>query len=114
MSTLLPAVTYRDAEPADAECIAGLYDRVYAGGYPVADFMDPDAVRAVIAPAPTCGRWPRSASGSSGSLVGEHAAWNRTYEICRAVMDPDFGAAGGSGRCSTRSSARASGGPTAT
>lgn len=94
MSTAQPVVGYRDAEPADAEHIARLYDRVYSGGYPVTDFMDPAAVRALVTAGADVWQVATLDGQVIGSLVGEYAAWNRSYEICRAVMDPDFARGG--------------------
>jgi hypothetical protein len=87
-------VHYRDATPEDAEQIAGLYDRVYSGGYPVAKLMDPVAVRQIIVAGADVWQVATIDDQVIGSVVGERAEWNRSYEICRAVVDPAFARGG--------------------
>jgi hypothetical protein len=89
-----PPVRYRDATPDDAEQIAGLYDRVYSGGYPVAELMDPVAIRQVLVAGADVWQLATIDDQVIGSVVGERAEWNRAYEICRGVVDPAFARGG--------------------
>lgn len=83
-------IEIRYATPDDADQIATLYDRVYNGGYPLTECTDPALIRQIVTNREHI--WVLALDGDM--VVGASAARpepvNRSYELCRSVVCPDY------------------------
>jgi hypothetical protein len=82
-------IHYRHAVPDDAEPLTKLYDRVYKGGYPLKDCLDPAIVKKIIEDGEHI--WMVALDGDDmiGATVSMPESWNRSYETCRSVTDEE-------------------------
>jgi hypothetical protein len=89
--TRAPAeIDIRHAGVDDAEGITALFDRVYRGGYHLAECADPALVRRTIA----SGEHPWVLVLANGAVVGSvmarHDAGHARYELGRVAVDVDY------------------------
>lgn len=82
------------AAPAHAEGIAALYEKVYAGKYPLAEFQDPRFIAGAVQDSRY--KWFVAQKGGAvvGSTVGVVAPWNNSCELGKTVVDPGEAGAG--------------------
>jgi hypothetical protein len=83
-------IEIRYATTGDADGIAALFDRVYHGGYHLAECTDPDLVRRTVASPGHL--WVLALD--AGTVVGSFAArldpGTARYEVCRAAIDAAY------------------------
>jgi hypothetical protein len=83
-------VEVRYATAGDADGIAALFDRVYRGGYHMAECTAPDVVRSALASRDR--RWVLALAGGTvvGSAMSRHIPGNASCELGRAAVDRDY------------------------
>lgn len=83
-------INVRQATEDDADGIAALFDRVYHGGYHLAECTDPDLVRRIVASGEHS--WVLTLAGDTvvGSVMARRDPGNASYELGRAAVDQDY------------------------
>ena len=83
-------IEVRHATPGDADGIAALFDRVYRGGYHLAECTDPDLVRRTVASGEHLWVLTLAAGTVVGSVMARRDPGNGRYELGRAAVDQDY------------------------
>jgi hypothetical protein len=83
-------IDVRHATEDDADGIAALFDRVYHGGYHLAECTDPALVRRTVASREH--PWVLTLAGRTvvGSVMARRDPGNASYELGRAAVDQDY------------------------
>jgi len=83
-------IEIRYATPDDVDQIAALYDRVYDGGYPLTECTDSALIRRIVTNREHV--WVLALDGDMvvGASVARPEPVNRSYELCRGVVRPDY------------------------
>jgi len=83
-------IEVRHATPGDADGIAALFDRVYQGGYHLAECTDPETVRRAVASQDRLWMLALAAGTIVGSAMARHVPGDARYELGRAAVDQDY------------------------
>jgi hypothetical protein len=83
-------IEVRYATTDDADGVAALFDRVYRGGYHLAECTDPDVVRRTVASQDRLWVLALAAGTVVGSAMARRVPGNASYELGRAAVDQDY------------------------
>ncbi len=83
-------IEIRQATTDDAAGIAALFDRVYRGGYHLAECADPTLVQRTVASREHLWVLALAARTVVGSVMARRDPGNARYELCRAAVHPDY------------------------